>query len=132
MTDQSPAAVATACFDALGRGDVPAATALFDPAVVWHQPGAKRFSGDHTGVKGVGALRGGMMQTSQGTFAIDTIHALMANGDLVAATLHFAGRRDEASMSMDGVDLLRIKDGKIVGMWLFSSDPAAEDAFWGR
>ena len=32
---------------------------------------------------------------------------------------------------MDGVDLLRIGNGKITEMWLFSADPAAEDAFWG-
>ncbi|MFD3745484.1 nuclear transport factor 2 family protein [Nocardia sp. NPDC058633] len=73
-----------------------------------------------------------MMQASQGSFAIDTVHTLMSNGDLVAATLHFSGRRDDTAMAMDGVDLLRVIDGKIVEMWLFSTDPAAEDAFWGR
>jgi uncharacterized protein len=71
------------------------------------------------------------METSLGTFAIDKIHTLMANGDLVAATIHFSGRHDDASMSMDGVDLLRITAGKITEMWLFSGDPAAEDTFWG-
>jgi hypothetical protein len=35
-------------------------------------------------------------------------------------------------MSMDGVDVLRLKDGKIVEMWLFSGDQVAEDAFWGQ
>jgi predicted SnoaL-like aldol condensation-catalyzing enzyme len=73
-----------------------------------------------------------MMEASQGSFAIDTIHALMGNGDMVAASIHFAGRREDASMSMDGVDVLRLKDGKIVEMWLFSGDQAAEDAFWGE
>ncbi|WP_371272117.1 nuclear transport factor 2 family protein [Streptomyces sp. cf124] len=56
----------------------------------------------------------------------------MGNGDLVAATIHFTGRRGETSMSMDGVDLLRIENGKITEMWLFSGDQNAEDAFWGR
>jgi ketosteroid isomerase-like protein len=51
---------------------------------------------------------------------------------MVAASIHFAGRREGASMSMDGVDVLRLKDGKIVEMWLFSGDQAAEDAFWGQ
>lgn len=35
-------------------------------------------------------------------------------------------------MSMAGVDVLRLKDGKIVEMWLFSGDQQAEDAFWGQ
>lgn len=56
----------------------------------------------------------------------------MGNGDTVAATIHFAGKRDSASMGMDGVDLLRFKDGKIVEVRLFSGDQAAEDEFWGQ
>lgn len=72
------------------------------------------------------------MEAGQGTFVIDTVHALMGNGDTVAANIHFAGRRDDASMSMDGVDVLRVADGKIVEVRLFSADQTAEDAFWGK
>ena len=39
MTDPTPAAVTASYFDALGRGDVPAAMALLSSDVVWHQPG---------------------------------------------------------------------------------------------
>lgn len=60
------------------------------------------------------------------------VHALVGNGDMVAVSIHFAGRRGDASMSMDGVDVLRLEDGKIVEMWLFFGDQAAEDAFWGE
>jgi len=35
-------------------------------------------------------------------------------------------------MSMDGVDLLRIVDGTIVEVWLFSADQPAENDFWGQ
>ena len=48
--------VTNAYFGALGSGDVPTAMALLDPGVVWHQPGTNRFSGDHSGVAGVGGL----------------------------------------------------------------------------
>ena len=130
--DQSPAAVAATYFDALGRGDVPTAMAQLSPDVTWHQPGANQFSGDHRGLEGVGALLGGMMEASQGSFVIDSVHALMGNGDMVAASIHFAGRIGDSSMSMDGVDVVRLADGKIVEMWLFSGDQAAEDAFWGK
>ncbi len=30
-----------------------------------------------------------------------------------------------------GIDLLRFGDSKIVEVWLFSSNPEQEDAFWG-
>ena len=132
MTEQTPAAAAATYFDALGRGDVPTAMAQLSDAVVWHQPGANRFSGDHVGAEGVGALLGGMMEASQGSFQLMVTGPAMVNGDLVAVPVRFSGRGDGASMDMTGVDLLTIRDGKIVEVHLFSEDGAAEDEFWGR
>lgn len=119
-------------FQALQSGDMATVGALFAEDVIWHQPGANQFSGEHKGRDAVFAMLGAMMQASAGTFAIDTVHTLMGNDDLVAATIHFSGRRDDTAMAMDGVDLLRITDGTIAEVWLFSADPAAEDAFWGQ
>ena len=123
--------IARTYFQAVQTGDMAALGGLLDADIVWHQPGANRFSGEHKGQGAVFQMLGSMMEASQGTFAIDKIHTLMGNGDLVTATIHFTGRHGGASMSMDGVDLLRIENGKITEMWLFSADPAAEDAFWG-
>ena len=77
-------------------------------------------------------MLGAMVQCTAGTFAIHKVHSIMGNGEMVAASIQFSGRRDDKSMSMDGVDVLRIKDGAIVEAWLFSRDQAAEDGFWGR
>jgi ketosteroid isomerase-like protein len=124
--------IARTYFQAVQTGDMAALGDLLDADIVWHQPGAHRFSGDHKGQGAVFGMLGQMMETSQGTFAIDKIHTLMGNGDMVAAHIHFTGRRGDTSMAMDGVDLLRIQNGKITEMWLFSGDQAAEDAFWGH
>lgn len=132
MTDQTPAAVTASYFDALGRGDVPAAMALLSPDVVWHQPGSNRFSGDHAGIDGVGSLLGGMMETSQGTFQLAVAAPPMVNGEFVAVPVRFSGKRADVSMDMSGVDLLTIRDGKIVEVHLFSAESSAEDAFWGQ
>ncbi|MCK8475706.1 nuclear transport factor 2 family protein [Microbacterium aurugineum] len=132
MSDLTPASVAATYFDALGRGDVPTAMAQLSPQVVWHQPGANRFSGDHTGIDGVGALIGGMMEVSVGSFRLDVAGAAMVNGALVAVPVRFSGTRAGSSMDMAGVDLLTVRDGKIVEVHLFSEDAAAEDAFWGQ
>ena len=131
MTAQTPATVASTYFDALSRGDVPTAMAQFSPSVTWHQPGENQFSGEHPGVEGVGALLGGMMGVSQGSFQLAVTGASMVNGDFVAVPVRFSGRREGAEMDMAGVDLLTIRDGKIVEVHLFSEDSAAEDAFWG-
>ncbi len=132
MTVQTPAAVATSYFDALGRGDVSSAMALFSPDVVWHQPGANQFSGDHQGLDGVGALLGGMMEASQSTFQLAVAGPAMVNGELVAVPVQFSGSRTDASMDMPGIDLLTVREGKIVEVRLFSADGPAEDAFWGQ
>ncbi|GAA2588583.1 MULTISPECIES: nuclear transport factor 2 family protein [Streptomyces] len=124
--------IARTYFQAVQTGDMGTLGELLDADIVWHQPGANQFSGEHKGRDAVFQMLGSMMETSRGTFAIDKIHTLMGNGDLVAATIHFSGRHGDASMSMDGVDLLRIAGGKITEMWLFSGDSASEDAFWGR
>ncbi|MGW2616638.1 nuclear transport factor 2 family protein [Streptomyces sp. NPDC001500] len=124
--------LARAYFQAVQTADMAALGSLLDERIVWHQPGSHRFSGDHKGQGAVFQMLGGMMEASHGTFAIDKIHSLMGNGDLVAAAIHFTGRRGDTSMAMDGVDLLRIQNGKITEMWLFSGDQHAEDAFWGR
>jgi len=131
MTDQNPAAVATRYFDALAGGDIPAAMALFSADVVWHQPGANRFSGDHHGPDGVGALLGGMMEASAGSFELTVTGPAMVNGDLVAVPVRFTGQREGAAMDMTGIDLLTIAGGAIAAVHLFSEDGAAEDRFWG-
>ncbi len=123
--------VTNAYFGALGSGDVPTAMALLDPGVVWHQPGTNRFSGDHSGVAGVGGLLGGMMDVSEGTFQLTVTGPAMVNGDLVAVPVRFTGKRADASMDMAGVDLLTVREGKIVEVHLFSEDSTAEDTFWG-
>lgn len=131
MSKKSPVEVANAYFEALGSGDVPRAMGMFAAGVVWHQPGANRFSGDHHGVDGIGALLGGMLEVSQGTFQLAVTGPAMVNGELVAVPVRFIGARESASMDMSGVDLLTIRDGGIVEVHLFSEDGPAEDAFWG-
>ena len=132
MTSPTPETVATTYFDALGRGDFPTVMAQFGEDVVWHQPGAHRFSGTHTGPHGVGALLGGMTEASEGTFALAVTGPAMVNGELVAVPVRFSGNRADAAMDMAGVDLLTVRDGKIVEVHLFSEDAASEDAFWGQ
>ncbi|WP_102193427.1 nuclear transport factor 2 family protein [Microbacterium aurantiacum] len=132
MNEHTPAAVAADYFNALASGDVPTAMGLLSADVVWHQPGANRFSGDHVGLDGVGALLGGMMEASEGSFQLSVAGAAMENGELVAVPVRFTGARAAASMDMGGIDLLTVRDGKIVEVHLFSEDGPAEDVFWGQ
>lgn len=118
-------------FDALDRGDLAAAGSTFADNLVWHQPGEHGLSGTHQGKPAVFGLLGAFMERSGGSFRIDRVDQLFANGDLVAVTIAFSASAGGKAMSMAGVDLLRVEAGKIAEVWLFSEDQAAEDAFWG-
>jgi len=117
---------------ALQRGDLDTVGQALAEEVVWHQPGQGSLSGTYHGKQAVFALFGEFMQRSGGSFAIDRVDAVMANGDLVAVPLHFTARRDGDALDMDGVDVFRVDgDGRIAEVWLFSADQDTEDAFWG-
>jgi ketosteroid isomerase-like protein len=118
-------------FDALSAKNFEAVAAMFAEGIVWHQPGANRFSGTHRGSAAVGELIGGMMAASEGTLEVALTAEPMANGALVAAPVRFTARRAGAELALDGLDLLRVEGDRIAEAWLFSADQQAEDAYWG-
>lgn len=124
--------IAKTYIQAAQTGDQATLARVISHEVVWHQPGNNQFSGTHRGMVAVGQMLGQMMAVSKGTFSITRADHYMANGDCVAVSIEFAGERDGLVLQQPGVDLLRIADGRIVEVRLFSSDPAQEDAFWGR
>lgn len=124
--------IAKAYINAVQTGDQAALGSLLSPQVVWHQPGNNRFSGVKNGIAEFGAMMGGMMEVAGGTFAITRADSYLGNGDLVAIQIAFAGERPGAKLSQPGIDLLRIAEGRVVEVWLFSSDPEQEDNFWGK
>lgn len=123
--------IAKSYIKAVQTNDQATLGALLSPQVVWHQPGKNQFSGTKNGIAEFGAMMGGMMEVARGTFAITHAHRFLDNGNLVAIEIEFAGQREGAKVDQPGIDLLRIEGGKIVEVWLFSSNPEQEDAFWG-
>ncbi|NNH63268.1 nuclear transport factor 2 family protein [Rhizobium laguerreae] len=124
--------IGKAYIKAVQTGDQAMLGELLSPQVIWHQPGNNQFSGTKNGIAEFGAMMGAMMAKSGGSFAITHGHRYLANGDLVAIEIEFAGQREGAKVDQPGIDLLRVQDGKIVEVWLFSSDPEEEDQFWGK
>ena len=130
--ETTPASLAHRYTEALAAQDMATVAGMFAEGITWHQPGDNRFSGTHHGSAAVGEMIGGMMAASQGSFALAPNGTTMVNSDLVAIPVHFAAKRDEAELSMDGVDVLRVDGDHIVEVWLFTADQRAEDDFWGR
>ncbi|UXN73624.1 nuclear transport factor 2 family protein [Devosia sp. A8/3-2] len=124
--------IAKAYIKAVQTNDQATLGELLSAQVVWHQPGNNQFSGTKNGIAEFGAMMGGMVAKSGGTFAITRAHRYLANGNLVAIEIEFSGQREGATLDQPGIDLLRVEGGKIVEVWLFSADPEQEDAFWGK
>jgi ketosteroid isomerase-like protein len=123
---------AKAYIKSVQTGDMATFGSLFAAEFTWHQPGNNRFSGTKHGMGELGPMLGSMMVASGGTFAITKANRFLENGDLVAVEIEFSGNHDGKTLSQPGIDLIRFKDGKIVEVWLFSSNSAQEDAFWGK
>lgn len=132
MNEENNVEVVRGYFDAVARGDLQAVGESFADDIEWHQPGQGSLSGTHTGKGAVFTLLGQFMARSNGTFRIDHVGTLMSQGEYVVAPLHFCAEAPgKTALSMSGIDLLRVKDGRIQAVWLFSENQPAEDAFWG-
>ena len=73
--------IAKTYIHAIQSGDQATLATLISPDVVWHQPGANRFSGTRRGIADVGSMLAQMMEISRGTFAITRANQFMVNGD---------------------------------------------------
>lgn len=127
----TPINIAQTYIRAVQTGDQAALAELLAPDVVWHQPGKNRFSGTRHGLPAVVEMLGGMMDVSRGTFRIERASRYMENSGWVTIELEFFAERNGVNLAQPGIDLLKIDNGKIVEVRLFSSDPEAEDIFWG-
>ena len=130
-TNEDNRAIVEDYFRAVNAGDIARLDTLFSESIVWHQPGAGVLSGTYEGKDDVFGLFRIFGEMSGGTFEIDDVEAIMGNGDLMSAIIHFRAEKGSESMSMRGVDVMRIEDGKISEAWLFSENQEDEDMFWG-
>lgn len=116
--------------EALIAGDFEAVFATMADDIIWHQPGKSKVSGKVVGKEALGAHLAQFGASTNGTFRV-LKNWVSANDDLVAANVTFKAERENGdNLDMNGIDLFRIKEGKIVEVWLFSSDQAKEDEYW--
>ncbi len=117
-------------FEALKTGNMEQLSSVLSNDIIWHQPGKGLLSGIYQGKDKVFALFGQFMEISQGTFKINVVDYVAANEDYVTVQLSFSASNDLGSIAMRGIDVMKVKDGQIIEVWLFSEDQNAEDKFW--
>jgi uncharacterized protein len=123
------AALVRSGYEAFGRGDIPAALALFADDIFWHVPGRGPLSRDYHGRDEVSQFFGRFMEMSGGTFRV-RVDEIMAHGDRVVVLCTESAQRADRSWSSPQVHVWTLKDGRATVFWQFQGDQQAEDEFW--
>ncbi|MBA2725503.1 MAG: nuclear transport factor 2 family protein [Actinobacteria bacterium] len=116
-------------YEAFGKGDMATIAELFADDVVWHVPGNNPLSGDHEGRDSVLAFFGKSAELSGGTLKLE-VHDILANDEHGVALTRGSAQRGGKSLDNNGVQVVHIRDGKVVESWLYAGDQAASDEFW--
>ena len=127
----TPAEVAASFYDAFLADDLIGASALLDPDVVLHVPGANPVAGDHEGLDAVlGWVLTSQAITREGT--VDTRVVDLGGGATHATAIcEVTGERPGRSvMHNRTIHVLRVDAGRIAEIWFHNWDQPSVDAFW--
>jgi ketosteroid isomerase-like protein len=107
----SPAEVLDRMTDAYNRGDYDAGMALFDPQAVDHSaPGGP--SSDLAAWR----ARWERSRAEVPDLRVE-VEQVLVDGDMVARRLRTSGHRDGRPVAMRGMDMVRVRDGRLVEHW---------------
>lgn len=118
-------------FAAFAAGDLDTLRTLFDPDIVWHEPGRSAVAGDHQGVDATLGLFGQLYERSGGTFRAELRECGEIAPDLVACLIHISGDLPGGRLDQPSVLLFQLRDGHPVDVRGYSSDQYAQDEAWG-
>ena len=129
MDEHPNAARLRAAYEAFGRGDLETVRDLLDEGIVYHFGGRSPLAADYKGTQEVFGFWGRQFQLSGGTLRI--IPSLIVAGDEYAfALVHATAQRDGRTLDAPGVNVVRLRDGRAVEFWSYTTDQNAVDEFW--
>ena len=147
MADHPNVAVVRNAYESFAKGDLDGALADVADDCTFHFGGTGPNSGDHTGREAITAALIGVdvravlesaiaaaliknFELTAGTLALD-VKGIFADDDHAAVVLHeTASRPDGASLAVDEVHVLRLRDGKVLDLWDLPEDIQAHDDFF--
>lgn len=129
MTDHPNLKAARAGYEAFAGGDLAAVSELMADDIVWHVGGSNMVSGDYAGKEAVLGLFATIAQETSGSFD-NEIHDILANDEHGVALVTTSGQRGDKTMSVRGVHVFHMDDGRMTEFWNFPQDQAAVDSFW--
>ena len=117
-------------YAAFAKGDLAALNDVFAEDLLWHEGGRNQISGDYRGREAVFGLFGRAMEVTQGSFHFD-LHAVLADDEHGVALLAISASRDGRSAKVNAVDVMHLRDGKVVEIWTVPADQYVFDEVIG-
>ena len=102
---------------------------IFQPDVLWHQPGDNPTAGDYRGVEQVIALFGELLQRSDGTFK-PWLNSYAAGDGLVMGVGATSATRRGQTTIQPYAHVCRVRDGKLSEAWIINLNQGEVDEFF--
>ncbi len=128
MREENLALVKTG-FEAFGKGDLDYVRGMIADDGVWRTPAYEPFLPEYKGPDGVIKYFTALAELSGGTFKIEPT-AFYADDERVVVLDHVTGSRLDKMLDTDMVHVFRVRDGKMVEVTTFASDPKRNEEFW--
>ena len=130
MAEHPNVAIARNAYESFAKGDLDGALTDLADDCVFHFGGHGPNSGDHKGREAIAAALIKNFELTGGNWTLD-VKGIYADDNHAAVVLHeTASRPDGASISLDEVHILRLRDGKVVDLWDLAEDIQAHDDFF--
>ena len=130
MAEHPNVAIVRNAYEAFVKGDLEGALADLADDCVFHFGGEGPNSGDHQGREAIAAALIQNFELTGGEWALE-VKAIFADDNHAAVVLHeTASRPDGASIDLDEVHILRLRDGKVLDLWDLPDDIQAHDNFF--
>ncbi len=114
---------------ALEQGNFKLVFETLSDDIIWHMGGNGVLSGTIIGKKALAKQMEKFTIRSNNTFKVIT-NWVASNDNFVAASVVSIAKRNNNELNMEGIDLFKIVDDKIVEVWTFAKFQSIEDEFW--
>lgn len=116
-------------YEAFGKGDLEFVRSMLSAEGVWRTPGYGVLEDEYKGREGVVKYLTSLFELTDGTFKSES-EALFADDDRVVSLDHITGTRKGIVLDTHVVHVFVVRDGKVVEVTDFASEPKANEAFW--
>lgn len=116
-------------YEAFARGDLDRVREMFDPAIVWHEPGHSDIDGDYEGIDAVFGFFGKLFEETDGTFKAEPVD-ILADDDRGVVLQHTTATRHGKTLDVTFPVVWEIRDGKPYDARVYLYGMEEHDQFW--